>query len=143
MPSPEKRPLLNKQLILNKQVTNKTTTNSDTFIWSKKISKAQKDSIFAMIENQQDQTSMQLLLDELAGQIKHIQNPVGYFRKLLNSHHSGEFIPAKALQIQSARNQKHQQHDAIKNAEKLHEERVNKLLKRYDEQHPNQNQKQP
>lgn len=142
-PSPAKQPLLNKQLVPNNQVTNKTTTNREPFIWSKKISKAQKDSIFAMMENQPDQTAMQLLLDELAGQIDHIQNPVGYFRKLLNSHHSGDFIPAKALQIQAARNQKHQQHDAIKKAEKLHEERVNELLKRYEGKNPHQNQKPP
>ena len=48
-----------------------------------------------------DRGTAQLLLDELAGQIDNIKNPVGYFRTLLQAFLAGDFIPAKALQTQA------------------------------------------
>ncbi len=127
--------LLSKQLVLNKQVTNKTTTNREDLIWTKKLSQDHQESIGSMITNMDNQ-DVQLLLDELAGQIENIKNPVGYFRTLLNSYLSGEFVPAKALQIQSSRKQRVENERAVERSNHLHDERVNKLLERYEEEHP-------
>jgi len=127
--------LLNKQFILNKQDTNKTTTNRDDLIWTEKLSQGHKESILTMITSVDDQEAIQLLLDELAGQIENIKNPVGYFRTLLNSFLSGDFVPAKALQVQTSRKKRLENERAVERSNKLHEERLSKLLKKHEEEY--------
>ena len=134
-PSPANPTLLNKQLIPNKHNTKNTTTNRENLIWTQKLSKAHQQSILTMIANIDNHDSAQLLLDELAGQIDHIQNPVGYFRTLLKSYQSGNFIPAKALQIQASRKKQLDNERAVERSNQLHDQRVKDLLKRYDEKH--------
>ena len=130
-PSPSKHPLLSKQTELKKQVTKNTTTNSQKYIWSPKLSDEHKNSILSLLEEVDDHEAVQLLLDELAGQIDNIKNPVGYFRTLLQSYLLGEFTPAKALQVQSSRKQKLQTESAVERSRKYHEEQLNQQIKSY------------
>ena len=88
-----------------------------------------------MITNMDNQ-DVQLLLDELAGQIENIKKPVGYFRTLLNSYFSGEFVPAKALQVQSSRKKRLINEQVVEKSNQLHDKRLNELLKKYEEEHP-------
>jgi len=130
-PSPPKHPLLSKQTKPNKQVTKNTTTNSQKYIWSPKLSHKHKKSILSLLEEVDNYRAVQLLLDELAGQIDNIKNPVGYFRTLLKSYLSGEFTPAKAIQIQSDRELKSENESAIERSMQYHEEQLNLKIKNY------------
>ena len=130
-PSPPKHPLLSKQIKPNKQVTKNTTTNSQKYIWSPKLSHKHKKSILSLLEEVDNYRAVQLLLDELAGQIDNIKNPVGYFRTLLKSYLSGEFTPAKAIQIQSNRELKSENESAIERSMRYHEEQLNLKIKNY------------
>jgi len=130
-PSTVNPPLLNKHLKPNKQVTKNTTTNSDDYIWSSKLSEIHQTAILSLLSGIDDNEAAQLLLDELAGQIDNIKNPVGYFRTLLQSYLLGEFIPAKAIQIQSSRELKNDNELAIERSRKYHEEQLNLQIKNY------------
>lgn len=130
-PSPSIHPLLSKQTELKKQVTKNTTTNNQKYIWSPKLSERHKNSILTLLEEVDDYEAVQLLLDELAGQIDNIKNPVGYFRTLLQSYLLGEFTPAKALQIQSSREQKLQNESVVERSRKYHEEQLNQQINIY------------
>ncbi len=120
-PSPLNPPLLSKQTELNKQVTNKTTTNN--FIWPPKLTTEQQESMLLLL-TEIDRGTAQLLLDELAGQIDNIKNPVGYFRTLLQAFLAGDFIPAKALQTQAKRKAKLQNQLAVERSQKAAEEQL-------------------
>lgn len=138
-PSPSIPPLLSIQTELNKQVNNKTTTTSSSrFLWSKKLTNQQKESITSLL-NDIDQEIAQLLLDELAGQMEFIKNPVGYFRTLLQAHFLGEFIPSKALQIQASRKAALNNDLAVERSRQIAEEqlqlRMNKLLEKDNNSH--------
>ncbi len=130
-PSPLNPPLLSKHLKLNKQVTKNTTTNSDKYIWSPKLNDEHRNSILNLLNEDDDHDAVQLLLDELSGQIENITNPVGYFRTLLKSYKSGGFIPAKAIQIKSSREQKHQNDLAVERSNKYHEDQLNLQIRKY------------
>lgn len=131
IPSPSKPLLLSKQTILKKQVTKNTTTNSHKYIWSPVLRDEHKNAILSLLNEVDDHEAVQLLLDELAGQIQNIKNPVGYFRTLLQSYLLGEFTPAKAIVIQSGRKQKSQNELAIERSQKYHEEQLNLKIKKY------------
>jgi len=128
-PSPLNPPLLNKHLKPNKLVTNNTTTKNHNYIWPPKLSVVHQNSILTLLNEVDDHRAVQLLLDELAGQIENIKNPVGYFRTLLQSYLLGEFTPAKAVQIQSSREQKSQNELAVERSRKYHEEQLNLKIK--------------
>ena len=130
-PSPLKPPLLSKHLKQIKQVTKNTTTKSYNFIWSPKLSDEHRNSILTLLNEVDDHDAVQLLLDELSGQIGNIKNPVGYFRTLLQSYLLGDFIPAKAIQIQSSRKQKYQNDQSVEKSLKYHDEQLNLKIKRY------------
>ena len=115
-------PLLNIQTKPSIQITNKTTTTTE-LIWSPKISTAHRKSIMTLMDKI-DLEPAQLLLDELSGQIDNIKNPVGYFRTLLKSYLAGDFIPAKAIQLQTARKIRNRNSIAIEQSQKLADERV-------------------
>lgn len=99
-PTPDNRPLLKIQVNQEDQNTKKTTTTNNGIEWPKNIKVAHQQSILALAKDV-DSVVVQLLLDELTGQINNIKNPVGYFRSLLLSHQFKVFFPAKALQVQS------------------------------------------
>ena len=84
-----------------------------------------------MLSNVDNKEDIQLLLDELSGQIDNIKNPVGYFRTLLQSYLLGEFTPAKALQIQSSRKQKTENESALERSRQYHEEQLNQQIRNY------------
>lgn len=129
-PSPLNPPLLSKHLKPIKQVTKNTTTKSDKYIWSPKLSDEHRNSILSLLTEVDDNDAVQLLLDELSGQLENIKNPVGYFRTLLQSYHVGDFTPAKAIQIQSYRKRKNQNDLAVKRANKYHEVQLNLQIKK-------------
>ena len=130
-PSPLNPPLLSKHLKPIKQVTKNTTTNSENYIWSPKLNDEHRNSILALLNEIDDHDAVQLLLDELSGQIENIKNPVGYFRTLLHSYLLGDFTPAKAIQIQSSRKQKYQNALSVEKSLKYHEEQLDLKIKRY------------
>ena len=132
-PSTENLPLLNKHLRLNKQDTKNTTTNRDDYIWATQLSGLHKASIYSLLTDVDNKEDIQLLLDELSGQIDNIKNPVGYFRTLLKSYLLGEFTPAKALQIQSSRKQKIENELALERSRQYHEEQLNQQIRNYQE----------
>ena len=105
-----------------------TTTTTNTLVWSEKLTAAHHDSILSLSQNVEP-VVVQLLLDELTGQIENIKNPVGYFRTLLQSYNSGEFIPAKALHVQSSRESRKRTELAVEEARKHGEERLERLVK--------------
>ncbi len=121
IPSPSDHPLLSKQTELNKQLT-KTTTNK-SLVWSPKLSSKHQASILALLTDV-DQEPAQLLLDELAGQLDNIKNPVGYFRTLLKAYQAGDFIPAKALQTQATRKSKETSQKAVAQSQQYAEEQL-------------------
>jgi hypothetical protein len=53
---------------------------------------------------------------------------------LLHSHLLGEFIPAKALQIQAGRNQKTQNEMAVERSRKYHNDKIKKEMEKYLQQ---------
>lgn len=122
LPTRTDPPLLNIQTKPSKQITNKTTTTTE-LIWSPNISAEHQKSIMTLV-NKIDLEPAQLLLDELAGQIDNIKNPVGYFRTLLKSYLAGDFIPAKAIQLQAARKVRNRNSIAIEQSQKLADERI-------------------
>lgn len=115
-------PLQRKQLKQNIQVTNNTTTNKNLF-WSPKLTIKQKESILQLI-SEVEQEPVQILLDELAGQIDNIKNPVGYFRGLLQSYQTGSFVAAKALQTQANRKAAERSKQAIEQSQRYAEEQL-------------------
>lgn len=130
-PSPSDPPLLSIQTEPKKQVTKNTTTNSHEYIWSPKLCDEHKNSILSLLEEVDDSKAVQLLLDELAGQIENIKNPVSYFRTLLQSYLLGIFTPAKTLKVQASRKQKHQNESAVERSRKYHDEQLNQQIKSY------------
>ena len=130
-PSPLNPPLLSKHLKPIKQVTKNTTTNSENYIWSPKLSDEHRNSILTLLNEVDDQDAVQLLLDELSGQIENIKNPVGYFRTLLHSYLLGDFTPAKAIQIQASRKRKYQNDFAVERSMKYHDEQLDLKIKKY------------
>ena len=127
-PSTKNLPLLNKHLRLNKQDTKNTTTNRDDYIWASQLSGLHKGSIYSLLTDVNNKEDIQLLLDELSGQLDNIKNPVGYFRTLLQSYLLGEFTPAKAIQIQSNRKKKKENELALERSRQYHEEQLNQLI---------------
>ncbi|MBL1319691.1 MAG: hypothetical protein COA63_001340 [Methylophaga sp.] len=127
LPARVNPPLLNIQTIPSKQITNKTTTTTEKFIWSHKLSSKHQASITSLI-SQIDHEPAQLLLDELSGQIDNINNPVGYFRTLLKSYLAGDFIPAKAIQMQTEREARHKNELAVARSNQLAEERIQRQI---------------
>jgi hypothetical protein len=129
-PSPSDPPLLSIQTQQSKQITNKTTTK-EKYFWSEKLSAKHKESIFSLL-HEIEQKPAQLLLDELTGQINNIKNPVAYFRTLLQSYLAGDFIPAKALQVEAEREARIRNERAIAQSQKIAEEKLqqqmNKIL---------------
>ena len=119
-PSPSDPSLLSIQTEPSKQVT-KTTTNK--FIWSSKLSNKHQESIISLLD-EIDTEPAQLLLDELAGQIDYIKNPVGYLRTLLQAYLTGDFVPAKALQTQANRKARLQNKLAVERSKKAAEEQL-------------------
>ena len=130
-PSPLNPPLLSKHLKPIKQVTKNTTTKSDNHIWSPKLSDEHRNSIITLMNEVDDHDAVQLLLDELSGQIENIKNPVGYFRILLHSYLLGDFTPAKAIQIQASRKRKYQNDFAVERSLKYHDEQLDLKIKKY------------
>lgn len=113
-----------------KQISNETTTN--LIVWPKNLSEAHQTSIISLIKHL-DYESTQNLVDELAGQLENIKNPVGYFRTLLQSYLSGSFIPAQAIKIQQQREQRNKNQQAIEHANRLAEERLQKQINEHME----------
>jgi hypothetical protein len=126
-PSSSKPSLLKIQNKPNKQLINETTTTTNLLVWPKKLSEAHQTSIITLIQNL-DIESSQILVDELAGQIENIKNPVGYFRTLLQSYLSGSFIPAQAIKIQQQRELRERNQRAIAHVNKLAEERLQQKI---------------
>ena len=130
-------PLLKKHLtnIQNtKDTTNQETANQSTaFIWAKKLSKADQSAIHNLLVGVVDINIdlKQLLLDELAGQLDWIKNPVGYFRTLLKSCQRGEFVPDKALNIQTDRNRQRENELAVERTQQYHEEQMLSKMQKY------------
>ena len=73
----------------------------------------------------------QLLLDELAGQLDWIKNPIGYFRTLLKSCQCGDFLPDKALNIQADRNLRRENELAVERTQQYHEEQMLTKMQKY------------
>ena len=128
-PSPSDPPLLSKQKEQSIQVTKETTTTSN-FVWSPKLNIKHQESILTLLVEVEPETA-QILLDELAGQIDFIKNPVGYFRTLLQSHFSGDFIPAKALQVQASRKAKQSNEKAVQKSLRAAEDQLQLQINKY------------
>ncbi len=126
-PSTEDRTQLNKQSNKDKQNTKKTTTTTNDLVWPRSLVPSQQASILTLA-NKVEPVVVQLLLDELAGQIDNIKNPVGYFRSLLLSHQSDTFIPAKALSVQTSREIRKRNAVALDHAHKQSEERFKQMV---------------
>ena len=125
LPVPENPPLINKQS--NKQTT---TTNID-LDWPKKLSKADRQSILK-ISNNTEPVVVQLLLDELSGQLPNVSNSVGYFRSLLKRYMNDEFVPAVSNKTQADRLTRLANNQALINAEKNAKLRFQSMLKKYE-----------
>ena len=132
-PSPSKPSLLKIQSQPSKQIINKTTTTINALVWPENLSDLHKASIATLIANL-DKNSSQLLIDELAGQLENIKNPVGYFRSLLNNYLSDTFIPAQAIGIQQNRALKEKNKFAVEQSNKLADEVAKRRLKTYLEE---------
>ena len=129
-PSTLIHPLLSIQTEPSIQVTKNTTTTSQEFIWSSRLTRIHQESIIALLKGV-DKEIAQLLLDELAGQINFIKNPVGYFRSLLEAYLQGGFVPAKALQIQASRKVAMNNDDSVERSRKFAEEQIQIKLKSF------------
>ena len=64
------------------------------------------------------------LLDELAGQIKNIKNPVAYFFTILKRYKNGTFTPSNSLRVETDRKTRMIHQSALENASKRHMKRL-------------------
>ena len=126
-PTPEYHPLPNKHNKQDCQI-NKNTTTISAFTWPKKLDPAYYPSILTLSKNT-DSVVVQLLLDELAGQLDNIKNPVGYFRTLLRKHNSNQFVPARAITAKSSREKRKRTEKALEDSKKQSEENFLRLVK--------------
>jgi hypothetical protein len=129
-PQTPNHPQLNIQTEPNKQLTNKTTTKADELIWPKSLSESHKESLLSLVFGLEKEV-IQLLLDELSGQIENIKNPVGYFRILVKNYLSGSFIPAKAIEVQAKREISHRNSLAVERSWQLAEEKVQNQIQNH------------
>lgn len=123
----------NQDTIDQELIDQETTDQNSELIWPEKLSHADRESIHHLLVGVVDieVNLKQLLLDELAGQLTWVNNPVGYFRTLLNNCHCGEFEPDKALKIQADRNKRKQNELMVERTQQYHDEQVRRKIQKY------------
>ncbi len=109
-------PLTTKEPLIN-------PTTTEHLHWPEQLSDSERKSIQKLVVGFSDEI-VQQLLDELAGQIKNIKNPIAYFFTILNRYKSGTFIPSNSLRVKADRNTRRRNQRALDNASKLHLKRL-------------------
>lgn len=95
-----------------------TTTNAADLVWPPSVGQSQLAAcIAAMVGVNVDQ--QQILLDELAGQTKPINNPAGWLRRLAKLASSGAFQADLADQVRDAREAKDRAAVKVKEAKQV------------------------
>jgi hypothetical protein len=126
------KPSMANPLPIKKQITKETdsittTTNSVSLFWPKGLSEQVKRSIDNLVVGTPE-ADAQLLLDELAGQLSNISNPIGYFHSLLKRYKEGLFVPAVALAFGAEREKRAANECAVDLANKIAEEKLQKRI---------------
>ena len=110
-------------LTTKEPLINPTTTTTENWHWPKQLSETERDSIQKLVVGISDEI-IQQLLDELAGQIKNIKNPVAYFFAILKRYKKGTFIPSNSLRVETDRVTRLTHQQALDNASKRHLKRL-------------------
>ncbi len=109
-------PLTTKEPLIN-------PTATEHLHWPEQLSDSERESIQKLVVGFSDEI-VQQLLDELAGQIKSIKNPIAYFFTILNRYKNGKFIPSNSLRVKADRKTRRRNQRALDNASKLHLKRL-------------------
>lgn len=127
--SPEYRPLPKIHSNQDGQINKNTTTTTSDFTWPKKLDPVYYSSILTLSKNT-DSVVVQLLLDEIAGKLDNIKNPVGYFHTLLRKYNSNQFVPAQAIATRSSREARTDNKKALEDSKKQSKENFLRLVKK-------------